>query len=82
MGPNHQYPDGMMLFLGTMFAPTADRSVPGQGFTHAIGDLVSISTPALGKLVNRINHSDKIASWTFGVTQLMQNFLERKFADR
>ena len=82
MGPNHQYPDGMMLFLGTMFAPTADRSVPGQGFTHAIGDVVIISTPVLGKLVNRINHSDKIAPWTFAIKQLMQSFLRRKIADR
>ncbi len=82
MGPNHQYPDGMMLFLGTMFAPTADRSVPGQGFTHAVGDIVSIRTPVLGKLVNRINHSDKIAPWTFGITQLMQNLFIRKIAGR
>ncbi len=82
MGPNHQYPDGMMLFLGTMFAPTADRSVPGQGFTHTVGDMVSISTPLLGRLVNRINHSDKIAPWTFGITQLMQNLFVRKIAGR
>jgi fumarylacetoacetate (FAA) hydrolase family protein len=78
MGPNHQYPDGMMLFLGTMFAPTADRSVPGQGFTHAVGDMVSISTPVLGKLVNRINHSDKIAPWTFGIAQLMHSLFARQ----
>src|SRR5258706_2142536 len=54
IGANHQYPDGMMLFLGTMFAPTQDRLGPGQGFTHVIGDIVTVSTPRLGTLVNRV----------------------------
>jgi fumarylacetoacetate (FAA) hydrolase family protein len=48
LGANHQYPDGFMLFLGTMFAPTQDRHGPGQGFTHVVGDLVTVSTPQLG----------------------------------
>ena len=56
IGPNHQYPDGFVLFLGTMFAPTKDRHGPGQGFTHVVGDIVTVSTPKLGALVNRVNH--------------------------
>jgi fumarylacetoacetate (FAA) hydrolase family protein len=77
MGPHHQYPDGMMLFLGTMFAPTIDRFGAGQGFTHAVGDVVDVSTPALGTLVNRVQHTDAIAPWTFGTAALMQNLARR-----
>ena len=74
---NHQYPDGMMLFLGTQFAPVKDRAEKGKGFTHQVGDIVSISARQLGTLVNRVNHSDKVAPWTFGVTDLMQNLAQR-----
>jgi fumarylacetoacetate (FAA) hydrolase family protein len=77
IGANHQYPDGMMLFLGTMFAPTQDRLGPGQGFTHVIGDIVTVSTPRLGALVNRVNRSDRIAPWTFGTRALMQSLARR-----
>ena len=77
MGRHHQYPDGMMLFLGTMFAPTIDRFGPGQGFTHAVGDVVEVSTPLLGALVNRVNHTDAIAPWTFGTAALMKNLSRR-----
>jgi fumarylacetoacetate (FAA) hydrolase family protein len=77
IGPNHQYPDGLMLFLGTMFAPTKDRLAPGQGFTHVVGDIVTVRTPILGALVNRVNHSDKIAPWTFGAGALMANLGRR-----
>ena len=77
MGSHHQYPDGMMLFLGTMFAPTIDRFAPGQGFTHAVGDVVTVSTPALGALVNRVNHTDRIAPWSFGAVALMNNLAQR-----
>jgi len=77
LGPNHQYPDGAVLFLGTMFAPTDDRDAPGMGFTHKIGDIVTISTPSLGTLVNRVNHSDKIAPWTFGARALMASLAKR-----
>ena len=77
MGRHHQYPDGVMLFLGTMFAPTIDRFAPGQGFTHAVGDIVTVSTPALGALVNRVNHTDRIAPWKFGTTALMTNLARR-----
>ncbi len=77
IGPNHQYPDGLVLYLGTMFAPTKDRFGPGQGFTHAVGDIVTIATPKLGALVNRVNHSDKIRPWTFGAGALMGNLARR-----
>ena len=77
IGPNHQYPDGFVLFLGTMFAPTKDRNAPGQGFTHAIGDIVTVATPSLGALVNRVERSDRIAPWTTGTTALMRNLARR-----
>ncbi len=77
MGTHHQYPDGLMLFTGTMFAPTQDRDRPGHGFTHHIGDLVRISSPMLGTLVNRVNHCDRIAPWTFGTGALMRNLAAR-----
>ena len=73
----HQYPDGVMLFLGTQFAPIQDRDQPGKGFTHKIGDVVSIRADALGALVNRVNHCDKVAPWTFGVNDLMRNLSAR-----
>jgi fumarylacetoacetate (FAA) hydrolase family protein len=76
-GPYHQYPDGFMLFLGTMFAPVKDRGAPGMGFTHKVGDLVSISTPKLGRLVNRVTTSDRAAPWTFGIGALMHNLAVR-----
>ncbi len=76
-GENHQYPDGFMLFLGTMFAPTQDRHGPGLGFTHVVGDRVHISTAKLGTLVNRVDYSDRIAPWNFGVTALMLNLARR-----
>jgi fumarylacetoacetate (FAA) hydrolase family protein len=77
IGANHQYPDGFMLFLGTMFAPTKDRHGPGQGFTHVLGDIVTVATPRLGALVNRVNRSDRIAPWTFGARALAQNLARR-----
>ncbi len=77
IGANHQYPDGFMLFLGTMFAPTQDRHGPGQGFTHVVGDVVTVSTPRLGTLVNRVNTTDQVAPWTFGTGALMRNLAGR-----
>ncbi len=77
IGPNHQYPDGFVLFLGTMFAPVKDRHGPGQGFTHAIGDVVTVSTPSLGALVNRVKTSDTVAPWTMGAVGLMRNLAKR-----
>ena len=77
IGSNHQYPDGFMLFLGTMFSPTQDRHGPGQGFTHVVGDVVTVSTPQLGALVNRVTTSDQAEPWTFGITALMQSLARR-----
>jgi fumarylacetoacetate (FAA) hydrolase family protein len=77
IGANHQYPDGFMLFLGTMFAPTQDRHGPGQGFTHVVGDVVTVSTPRLGTLANRVNTSDRIAPWTYGAGALMRDLARR-----
>lgn len=73
----HQYPDGFTLFLGTLFAPVQDRDEPGRGFTHKVGDVVAISTPRLGKLVNPVVTSKDAAPWTFGLTALMANLAER-----
>lgn len=74
---NHQYPDGFVLFLGTLFAPTDDREHPGQGFTHKEGDVVSISSVSLGALHNRVTGSDQAPPWTFGVGALMRNLASR-----
>jgi len=73
----HQYPDGFVLFLGTLFAPTQDRDNPGQGFTHKEADVVRISTPKLGVLENRVTSSKAAPPWTFGITALMQNLVKR-----
>lgn len=78
IGDYHQYPDGFVLFMGTMFAPTEDRLGPGQGFTHVLGDTVSVATPQLGALVNRVNHCDRIAPWTYGVSALMKDLAHRR----
>ncbi len=74
---NHQYPDGVMLFLGTMFAPVKDRRGPGLGFTHELGDEVRISSPELGTLVNWVDRCDRIAPWTFGTLALIDNLKSR-----
>jgi len=73
----HQYPDGFALFLGTLFAPVQDRDHPGRGFTHKSGDVVRISTPKLGTLVNRVTTSKAAAPWTFGIRDLMRNLAAR-----
>ena len=77
MGKLHQYPDGMALMTGTLFAPTESRKPGGAGFTHMVGDLVSIRSPKLGTLTNRVNHCDKIAPWSFGAGALMRNLAGR-----
>ena len=76
-GAHHQYPDGFMLFLGTMFSPIKDRDAAGAGFTHHLGDLVSVSTPSLGTLINSVQRSNEITPWTFGVRALYQNLARR-----
>jgi len=77
MGPHHQYPDGMVLMTGTLFAPTQDRDTPGGGFTHHVGDVVEIRSKRLGALINRVGRSDAIKPWTFGTTALMRNLAKR-----
>ena len=77
MGENHQYPDGMYLFTGTMFAPIEDRDAPGEGFTHKLGDRVTIACQELGALVNRVSLSNRIPPWTFGTGALMRNLAAR-----
>jgi fumarylacetoacetate (FAA) hydrolase family protein len=77
MGSNHQYPDGAVLYLGTMFAPIEDRDAPGQGFTHKPGDIVTIASPNLGRLVNRMRLTHECEPWTFGAGALMRNLAKR-----
>jgi len=77
IGEHHQYPDGLMLFLGTMFSPIKDRDAAGGGFTHHLGDRVTISSPSIGALVNTVQHAHAIAPWTFGVRALYQNLARR-----
>ncbi|KUF12114.1 fumarylacetoacetate hydrolase family protein [Pseudoponticoccus marisrubri] len=77
IGRHHQYPDGVFLFLGTLFAPVQDRDAPGQGFTHKLGDVVSIREPQLGELVNTVRLSTECPPWTFGTAALMRNLSER-----
>lgn len=76
-GRHHQYPDGFMLFLGTLFAPTEDRDAPGEGFTHKLGDIVSISCAQLGTLRNTVRLSTECPEWTFGTSALMRNLSKR-----
>ena len=78
-GRHHQYPDGFMLFLGTLFAPTQDRDIPGEGFTHKTGDVVTISNPQLGALRNTVRLSPDCPPWTFGTAALMRNLASRDF---
>lgn len=80
-GNHHQYPDGFMLFLGTMFSPIKDRDAPGAGFTHHLGDRVTISSPALGALYNDVQLCDAIPPWTFGVRALYANLARRGLLD-
>ncbi|MFZ5708702.1 MAG: fumarylacetoacetate hydrolase family protein [Pseudomonadota bacterium] len=76
-GRHHQYPDGFMLYLGTMFAPVQDRDGAGQGFTHHLGDIVTIEAPGLGRLVNTVRLSTEAPEWTFGAGALMRNLARR-----
>src|SRR6202522_1803236 len=73
VGPNHDYPDGATLFLGTMYAPIADRDAPGKGFTHKTADVVAVSADKLGRLVNRMRHAHECPRWDFGFARLMRN---------
>jgi len=77
IGPHHQYPDGAVLMLGTLFAPIEDRDAPGMGFTHRLDDVVTIKSAALGALVNVVRHSEECEPWTFGASALMKNLAAR-----
>jgi len=81
-GQHHQYPDGFVLFCGTMFAPKQDRSVAGHGFTHHPGDLVRVSSPRLGAIENRIEYCHEAPPWEFGIGSLMQNLSARGLLNR
>jgi fumarylacetoacetate (FAA) hydrolase family protein len=74
---HHQYPDGAILFLGTLFAPVEDRDAPGKGFTHKLGDVVTVSSTQLGTLANRMTSTDKAEPWTFGASHLLRNLAKR-----
>lgn len=78
LNATHQYPDGAMLYLGTMFAPTKDRDGAGMGFTHKTGDVVTVSSAQLGCLVNRVRPCDAVAPWSFGTRALMGNLAARR----
>ncbi|MFW2059267.1 fumarylacetoacetate hydrolase family protein [Acinetobacter baumannii] len=78
LNENHQYPDGFVLFLGTLFAPTQDREQAGAGFTHKVGDVVRIHSPKLGTLYNTVMTSDKTTPWNFGINALMRNLKQRE----
>ena len=77
IGKHHQYPDGFCLMTGTLFAPSEDREKVGGGFTHKVGDIVQISTPTLGALINEVNLSEEAEPWTFGTGALMKNLSAR-----
>ena len=70
---NHNYPDGLMLFLGTMFTPVMDRDIVGKGFTHKLGDIIRIKTSSIGSLINRVNFSNLCEPWDFGCAELIRN---------
>ncbi len=76
-GRHHQYPDGFVLYCGTMFAPVQDRGAPGQGFTHHLGDVVTIAAPELGALTNTVRLATEAPEWTFGTAALMRNLAGR-----
>ncbi len=78
IGPHHQYPDGAVLYLGTMFAPVDDRDVAGEGFTHKVGDIVTIASPRLGRLADRVVLAGDAQPWTFGTAALMRNLASRR----
>ncbi|MGN8552929.1 UNVERIFIED_CONTAM: fumarylacetoacetate hydrolase family protein [Microbacterium sp. SLM126] len=77
VGDHHQYPDGFVLYLGTLFAPVEDRGAPGRGFTHHDDDVVRIAEPRLGALTNRVRATDRVEPWTFGIGALLENLSRR-----
>ena len=77
IGKHHQYPDGAVLYTGTMYAPIKDRDAPGKGFTHKMGDIVTVSSPKLGAIINRMKSAYDCPPWTFGASHLMRNLAKR-----
>lgn len=77
IGSHHQYPDGAALFLGTPFAPVKDRDAVGAGFTHHVGDIVTIATPSIGALINQVNTSESCPPWRYGLHDFMADLARR-----
>ena len=78
----HHYPDGFVLFCGTLFAPTQDRDKPGAGFTHKVGDVVTIRSDKLGALTNTVTTSRDAPAWEMGFAAFARNLSERGLIDR
>jgi fumarylacetoacetate (FAA) hydrolase family protein len=78
----HHYPDGFVLFCGTLFAPTQDRDTPGGGFTHKQGDVVTISSHRIGTLSNPVTTSRDAPPWTVGIGAFMRNLATRGLIDK
>lgn len=78
----HHFPDGFALMCGTLFAPTQDRDVPGKGFTHKVGDRVSISAPRIGRLTNVVTTSRDAPPWEMGIAGFVRNLASRGLIDR
>ena len=78
----HHYPDGFVLFCGTLFAPTQDRDQPGAGFTHKIGDLVTIRSERIGTLSNTVTTSRDAPAWTMGIAEFARNLARRGLIGR
>ena len=78
VGLHHQYPDGLVLFTGTLFAPTQDRDTPGSGFTHKPSDRVSIWSTHLGLLSNTTGVTEELPPWEFGINAFLDYALRRR----
>lgn len=78
----HHYPDGFVLFCGTLFAPTQDRDHPGAGFTHKVGDVVTIRSNRLGTLTNTVMTSRDAPAWEVGIAAFVRNLGERGLTGR
>lgn len=61
-----------------MFSPVQDRDGPSQGFTHHLGDIVTIAAaPELGSLTNTVRLATEAPEWTFGARGLMTKLAAR-----
>ncbi|GAB5352702.1 fumarylacetoacetate hydrolase family protein [Qipengyuania sp. 483] len=78
----HHYPDGFVLFCGTLFAPTQDRDEEGAGFTHKIGDKVTIKSDRIGTLQNTVTTSRDAAPWEMGIAAFATNLAGRGLIDK